>query len=93
MAESGDVALTISDTGSGLPPAVLALAFEPFVTTKGPNRRTGLGLYICFGLMRVMGGRIAVANGTEGAIFSVTLPIAASVAAPAAVALGTDPQP
>ena len=50
--------------------------FEPFVTTKGPDRGTGLGLSICFGLVKAMGGTIGVANGPEGAVFTITLPAA-----------------
>ncbi|HET9960069.1 MAG TPA: ATP-binding protein [Polyangiaceae bacterium] len=38
------VAFTIKDTGVGMPPDVLARATEPFFTTKGPQRGTGLGL-------------------------------------------------
>lgn len=79
-----EVILTVSDTGGGLPPSVLARAFQPFVTTKGPDRGTGLGLSICYGLVRSMGGRITVANGPEGAVFTVALPAAITEAEPVA---------
>ena len=74
LAEAGDaVLLTVSDTGGGIPPAVMARLFEPFVTTKGLERGTGLGLSICQGLIRHMGGTIAAANDEKGAVFTITL--------------------
>lgn len=74
--EGEEVVMTVADSGGGLPPAVLGRAFEPFVTTKGPDRGTGLGLSICYGLTQAMGGRIAVMNGPEGAVFTLRLPAA-----------------
>ena len=41
------VVVEVSDTGAGIPPAVLPHIFEPFFTTKGPGVGTGLGLSIC----------------------------------------------
>ena len=53
------VLLTVSDTGIGMPPEVVAHAFEPFFSTKG-DQGTGLGLAICYGIITQAGGKIAI---------------------------------
>jgi C4-dicarboxylate-specific signal transduction histidine kinase len=82
QAPGGCVAPHVSDTGGGIPPAVLGRIFEPFVTTKGPESGTGLGLSISHGLIQAMGGAIEAHKGAEGAVFTITLPAAALEAAP-----------
>lgn len=69
LAEGGDfVGLEISDTGIGMPSEVLARAFEPLFTTKGPAKGTGLGLSMVYGFTRQSGGsaeiRSEVGRGT-----------------------------
>jgi signal transduction histidine kinase len=76
-AAEGRARLRVADTGGGIPPEMAARVFEPFVTTKGPDSGTGLGLSISYGLITAMGGSITVSNAAPGAVFTVTLPLAA----------------
>jgi signal transduction histidine kinase len=71
-ANGESVRVRVADTGGGLPPAVLARLFEPFVTTKPAGVGTGLGLSICLRLMRGFGGDIAARNTDSGAEFFLT---------------------
>ncbi|MCB4820365.1 ATP-binding protein [Roseicella aerolata] len=72
-AEGGWVTLRIADTGPGIPEAVLPRLFEPFFTTKAPGQGTGLGLSLCQGILRSLGGEITAANGASGAEFRLRL--------------------
>jgi PAS domain S-box-containing protein len=59
--QPGDYAvISVSDTGSGMPPEVLAHVFEPFFTTKGPAAGSGLGLSMVFGTMQQLGGTVHI---------------------------------
>ncbi|WP_431303595.1 ATP-binding protein [Sediminicoccus sp. BL-A-41-H5] len=80
--EGERVALTLADTGGGIPAEVLARIFEPFVTTKGPETGTGLGLSISHGLIQAMGGTIEARNSCDGAVFTLCLPAAAPALRP-----------
>jgi C4-dicarboxylate-specific signal transduction histidine kinase len=80
------VALTVADTGPGIPAAALPRLFEPFFTTKPTGQGTGLGLSLCHGIMRSLGGAISAANrppdgpggdAQGGAEFRLLLPAAA----------------
>ncbi|MFC7477288.1 ATP-binding protein [Dankookia sp. GCM10030260] len=81
------MAVTIADSGPGIPPAVLPRLFEPFFTTKPTGQGTGLGLSLCHGIMRSLGGMIGAANGPAGgAEFRLLLqPAAAAPASPGAL--------
>jgi len=67
--------LCVEDDGPGVPEAVRARLFEPFVTTKEVGKGTGLGLAVCRGLIEAAGGTIQLdeAHG-PGARFVVELP-------------------
>jgi two-component system C4-dicarboxylate transport sensor histidine kinase DctB len=75
--EAGRCVVAVQDTGPGLPPAVLARLFEPFVTTKPAGSGLGLGLMISSHIVGGLGGRLTAANGPEGgACFRIELPCA-----------------
>jgi len=69
------VALSISDTGTGIAPEVKAHLFEPFFTTKGVGKGTGLGLATVFGIVKQSGGDVTFQSELgKGATFTVILP-------------------
>ncbi|WP_051617065.1 sensor histidine kinase [Desulfonatronovibrio hydrogenovorans] len=69
------VAVSISDTGPGIPSENLLRIFDPFFTTKEPGKGTGLGLSICHGIIEKLGGTIFVASKVgHGTTFTVRLP-------------------
>ena len=71
-AAGGFVAVSVSDTGVGIPAQHLTQIFEPFFTTKGTGQGTGLGLSQVFGFARQSGGEILV-DSTVGAGTTFTL--------------------
>jgi len=71
------VAIEISDTGAGIQPDVLPRIFEPFFSTKSPQSGTGLGLFVCKGIVSAMGGNLSVRTEPgKGSTFSIDLPSA-----------------
>jgi len=56
------VALSVADTGSGIPPDLVSRVVEPFFTTKAPNKGTGLGLSQVYGFARRSDGTVAITS-------------------------------
>ncbi len=69
-------AVSVEDTGPGVPPEIQERIFEPFVTGERTTRGVGLGLYIVRSVVEAMGGTIEVENRPEGgARFVVRFPL------------------
>ncbi|MCO6415047.1 ATP-binding protein [Siccirubricoccus sp. KC 17139] len=79
--EGAFVALSIEDTGIGMPPEVLARVFEPFFSTKEVGRGTGLGLAQVYGFARQSGGAARIAS-IPGQGTTVTLLLPRSAVSP-----------
>ncbi|HNT77184.1 MAG TPA: PAS domain S-box protein [Anaerolineae bacterium] len=76
MAVGEWVRVSITDTGSGIPDAVLARLFTPFFTTKAPGKGTGLGLAQVYGIVAAHEGRIDVKSAVNvGTTFDIYLPL------------------
>jgi two-component system, cell cycle sensor histidine kinase and response regulator CckA len=74
---SGWIKLTIQDNGLGMPAQVIERLFEPFYTTKGIGKGTGLGLATTWHLVADFGGRIDVESTLgKGSAFHVCIPVA-----------------
>jgi signal transduction histidine kinase len=70
----------VSDTGVGIPPAVLSRIFDLFVTTKASGKGTGLGLAVCQEIMKGHGGTIKISSQVgEGTCVRIFLPTEESI--------------
>jgi signal transduction histidine kinase len=67
----------ISDTGGGIPEPIRGRVFDPFFTTKPIGKGTGLGLYICYQIVKSHGGSIDMLTGDDGTTFKIVLPLTA----------------
>ena len=68
-------ALTVSDTGSGIPEEIRDKIFDPFFSTKPPGKGTGLGLSTLLAIVKSHGGALTMTTETgEGSSFCVLLP-------------------
>ncbi|HXE71208.1 MAG TPA: ATP-binding protein, partial [Candidatus Nitrosotenuis sp.] len=76
------ITLSVSDTGRGMPPEVLAHIFEPFFTTKEPGRGWGLGLAVAYGIATQSGGDLRASSEVgRGSTLTLYLPRAAEAPA------------
>ncbi len=80
--DCGDyVRLSISDTGHGMDRETLEHIFEPFFSTKGPGRGTGLGLAMVYGIINAHDGFVTCSSEPErGTCFQIYLPAIKQVA-------------
>ncbi len=77
--------LSVADTGCGIAPDILDNIFEPYFTTKGHGKGTGLGLAMVYGIVKKHGGEIKVRSQPgRGTTFDVLLPIALADTGPKA---------
>jgi len=76
-ATSGEnVRIIICDNGPGISPENLARIFDPFFTTKKVGQGTGLGLSLCYGIIKEHGGSITpTSRPGKGATFTIELPV------------------
>lgn len=75
LAPADYVLIEVTDTGSGIPPAIIDKIFEPFFSTKDVGKGTGLGLSTVYGIVKQTGGNILVQSREgHGATFRVFLP-------------------
>jgi signal transduction histidine kinase/HD-like signal output (HDOD) protein len=73
--EKGSVEIRISDEGQGIPEAVKARLFEPFVTSK-KGEHAGLGLSVAYSIIKELRGAITCDSGPEGGTtFKIVLPV------------------
>lgn len=81
--ESPCVRLSVSDTGYGMESSILEHIFDPYFTTKGPSRGTGLGLATVLGIVRSAGGGIQVESQPgKGTSFHIFFPRASDTPKP-----------
>ncbi|WP_221033024.1 hybrid sensor histidine kinase/response regulator [Actomonas aquatica] len=70
------VELVVADAGTGMPPEVCERVFEPFFSTKGPGKGTGLGLATVYAVVRRHGGAVRIASEVgRGTVVTVVLPL------------------
>jgi two-component system NtrC family sensor kinase len=74
--EENDVVIRIKDTGVGIPEEIRDRIFEAFFTTKQKVKGVGLGLSVCYGIVKDHGGEIKLDSEVEkGTTFTIRLPV------------------
>jgi PAS domain S-box-containing protein len=70
------VEVSFKDTGTGIEENTISRIFDPFFTTKQTGKGSGLGLSICYGIIKEHNGTITVKSRKgEGAVFTIKLPV------------------
>ena len=94
LAPGAYLCLAVSDSGTGMDAGTLARATEPFFTTKGPGKGSGLGLSMVHGLAAQSGGQLRIIS-TEGlgTTVEIWLPVDGALTEPAAPAPPSGPVP
>jgi hypothetical protein len=66
--------VTVTDNGCGIPNEIIDKVFDPYFTTKGPDKGTGIGLFMSKSIIeKNMGGRLMVCNTGQGAEFRIEI--------------------
>jgi PAS domain S-box-containing protein len=72
FAEDGKTTVTITDNAGGIAEDIMGKLFDPYFTTKGPDKGTGIGLFMSKTIIeKHMGGRLTVRNTGSGAEFRI----------------------
>ena len=72
FAEGGKTVVTITDNAGGIAEEIMDKLFDPYFSTKGPDKGTGIGLFMSKSIIeKSMGGRLAVRNTGSGAEFRI----------------------
>ncbi|MFH2121199.1 MAG: ATP-binding protein, partial [Pseudomonadota bacterium] len=75
MLSGGNVLIIVRDTGAGIPEEIRDKIFDAFFTTKQKVKGVGLGLSVCYGIIKDHGGEIKVESEVgKGATFIISLP-------------------
>ena len=94
LPEGAYLSLSVTDSGTGIPPEVMSRVFEPFFTTKQPGHGTGLGLSMVYGFAKQSGGLVRIYSELgHGTTVCIYLPRHNSEAEPAPAAMNTSHEP
>ena len=70
--ENNKSVVTVADNAGGVPEGIIGKVFDPYFTTKGPDKGTGIGLYMAKAIIeKNMGGSLTVRNIVDGAEFRI----------------------
>ena len=81
-AETKQVRVTISDSGTGIEEGISGRLFEPFVTSKDPGQGTGLGLWVVFNLVQRLGAEVSISSPAENSHCGTTVTLIFPLSSP-----------